>query len=449
MGWAPVLGAAAALLQLTNIDVVVVTVPPDSRVDIPLSPASGEVEARRQTHQTTLEVRLDSTAPFRAFGQGMRAYVVWAVSPEGEFENLGELELDGDEAELDTATAFQRFGLLLTAEPYFNVPGPAASVAFTSGPPRDDRIRSESYRVDVGRQDYSTANLPPQGGISPRVTQARMAFRIAELEGAAEFAESEFRQARIAHDSMEELLRRQMDADVLDAYVNDAIRLAARAVRVGRERQREFQSDALTRRAESAESDNARLRTDVERLAARQDDADQRLAALQAELQAVREAARQSDLARAEAERAARAAEAEIERLSDTWPPLLNALISAGARQTAGGVLITLAADRFEEDSPEFAGGTREILARLVGIMASGPAAGIRIEAHVSESGPASESLTLTEDRAAAVRDYLVAAGMPAGRVRAEGFGFVRPIPGVDDGGDPIHERVEILVTEP
>ena len=449
MGWASALGAAAALLQLTSIDVAVVTVPPDSRVDIPLSPAVGEVEARRQTHQTTLEVRLDSTAPFRAFGEAMRAYVVWAVSPEGEFENLGELELDGDEAELDTATAFQRFGLLVTAEPYYNAPGPAASVAFTSGPPRDDRIRSETHRVEVGQHDYSTAALPPQGSISPRVTQARMAFRIAELEGAAEFAETEFRQARIAYDSMEELLRRQMDADVLDAYVSDAIRLAARAIRVGRERQGEFRTDALARRAENAEQDNVRLRTDVERLTARQDDAELRLTALQSELQAAREEARQSDLARAEAERAVREVETEIERLSDPWPPLLDALVSAGARQTAAGVQITLPVDRFEEDSAEFADGTREVLARLVGIVASGPPPEIRIEAHLSESGPASDSLTLTEDRAAAVRDYLVSAGVPEQRVRAEGFGFARPVPGVGDPADPVHERVEILVTEP
>ena len=326
----------AAIFQVTTVESIMVTVPPGARVDIPLSPGDGEVEVRRRTSRTTVEVRIDSIDPLGAFDNTMRAYVVWAVSPEGEFENLGELEIDGREAELDTATTLQRFGLLVTAEPYFNVPSPSSMVAFMSAPPTGNDVRFESQPVEVGRHDYSTATLPPQGGIDTRVTQARMAFRIAQLEGAEEFAGPRFRQARVAVDSMEELLRRQMDTEVLDAYVNDAIRLSVWAIESGREAQVRMHLETVTARAESAERDNERLQQEIPQLDVALAESIQRQGELRDSLQVSRAENREQELLRTEVERGLRTAESEIERLSDPWPPIVDALISAGARRLLG-----------------------------------------------------------------------------------------------------------------
>ena len=439
----------AAFFQVTTVESIMVTVPPGARVDIPLSPGADEVEARRSTSRTTIEVRIDSIDPLGAFDNTMRAYVVWAVSPEGEFENLGELEIDGREAELDTATTLQRFGLLVTAEPYFNVPGPSSMVAFMSVPPTDNDVRYESQPVEVGRHDYSTATLPPQGGIDTRVTQARMAFRIAQLEGAEEFAGVRFRQARVAVDSMEELLRRQMDTEVLDAYVNDAIRLSAWAIESGREAQAQMLLDTITARAEFAEGDNEQLQQEIQQLDVALAESIQRQGELRDSLQVSRAENREQELLRTEVERGLRTAESEIERLSDPWPPIVDALISAGARQTARGVQVTLTADRFEAESAEFAEGTRELLARLAGIVTFDTVPQIRIDGHMNDSVPSSEAFTLSEERAVAVSNYLFDAGVPLERLRSEGFGISRPAAGIEDRSDPIHARVEIIITEP
>jgi outer membrane protein OmpA-like peptidoglycan-associated protein len=65
------------------------------------------------------------------------------------------------------------------------------------------------------------------------------------------------------------------------------------------------------------------------------------------------------------------------------------------------------------------------------------------------DAGPAARSLTLSQARANAVRDYLVEAGIHEGRIRAEGFGVSRPVPGAPDSADPANERVEVTIVEP
>jgi len=67
---------------------------------------------------------LDSPAKF---GPQYLTYVLWAISPEGQTERLGEVITNhSDDAKLDVTTSLQTFGLLVTAEPYFAVskPGP-------------------------------------------------------------------------------------------------------------------------------------------------------------------------------------------------------------------------------------------------------------------------------------------------------------------------------------
>jgi len=444
-----VLSILAVLFQTTSLDLVVVTVPPDSRVDIPLTPTVGEVEARRRENETRLEVRIDSIVPLTAFGESMRAYVVWAVSPEGDFENLGELELDGRDAEIDTRTSLQRFGLLVTAEPYFSVTTPGASVAFKSGAPRDDDVRFQTRTVQVGRYDYRTATLPPQGSLPSHVIQARMAFLIAQQERADEFADTEFRQARVAVDSMEQLLRRGMNAEVLEAYVNDAIRLSARGIETARDRKIEVELENVRRSRETLQRNNDRMDQEIQRLDLRQEDSTHQIELLQSDLQAVRSQIRQISLERDEAARRLRLAQDEIETLSDQWGPLLDAMISVGARQTPVGVQITLPAQRFEEDEAEFSDGTREMLARLVGLVTFDFIPEILIEGHVNSRGPATNRLTLSQERAEAVKTYLVEAGVPEELIRTEGFGLARPLPGIEDLSSPLHERVDIIFPEP
>ena len=124
-------------------------------------------------------------------------------------------------------------------------------------------------------------------------------------------------------------------------------------------------------------------------------------------------------------------------------------MFGAGARETARGLTVTLPAAYFESDSGTLELEGREFLSLLAGILGVEETPEILIEGHTRDSGPASRNLTLSEERAAAVRDYLLDLGVSENNLRAEGFGTTRPIAGNDDAETTVlNERVEILFRE-
>ena len=449
MGSIAFLGFVLAALQSVSVDLTMVTIPTGARVDVPLLP-DGEVEVRREETISRLKVKVERIDALLATDPTMRAYVAWAVSPEGEYENLGELEVGRRNAEVETVTSLQRFGIIVTAEPHFMVSAPNASVVFRSGPPRDDDVRVEPFTAEVGRYDYSGVSLPPQGNLPARVTQARMAFEVARQTGAADLANSDFRGARVALDSMEELLRRAMPMDLLIPYINDAIRLSEYATRVARAQPIRNELAETTRRAELLEGQNEQMRQEIQRLDRREDEVERRIAELRLELQESLSENRTLVLEKAEADRQMRTLEAELRRLQDPWPPLRDALMfRGGARQTARGLMVTLPGSYFEDNRETLEPEGREALARLAGILAVDEVLEIRIEGHSSDSGPASRNLTLSEERAEAVRVFLVEAGVAEDSLYAEGFGTSRPITSADETETrALNERVEIVIRE-
>jgi outer membrane protein OmpA-like peptidoglycan-associated protein len=68
----------------------------------------------------------------------------------------------------------------------------------------------------------------------------------------------------------------------------------------------------------------------------------------------------------------------------------------------------------------------------------------VRIEGHTDNVGRRSENLQLSQDRADAVREYLVKQGVPAARLKAMGYGQKRPIASnASRAGRTLNRRVE------
>ncbi|MBN2176756.1 MAG: OmpA family protein [Demequinaceae bacterium] len=73
----------------------------------------------------------------------------------------------------------------------------------------------------------------------------------------------------------------------------------------------------------------------------------------------------------------------------------------------------------------------------------------IHVAGHTDSSGPAAYNQTLSENRARAVRDYLVAQGVPAGALGVVGNGEARPIAANDtEAGRAANRRVELTMVE-
>jgi len=224
-------------LAVTTVDLDVVTVPLSKEIKVLLTsstPIGARTDIRRQGNVTEIKIDIDRVSPPSTLGPTLNTYVVWAISPEGILDNLGELEIKGVKAQFTATTRFTQFGILITAEPYYLVDRPSSAIAYRSQAPETD-FRRKAVPIQVGAYDYST--LKPISGIAVHnsVTQARVAFQIAQAAGAASSAPAEFRAAQVALGAMEELVNRATPLDLLWPAANEVIRLSQQAATAARQ----------------------------------------------------------------------------------------------------------------------------------------------------------------------------------------------------------------------
>jgi outer membrane protein OmpA-like peptidoglycan-associated protein len=185
-------------------------------------------------------------------------------------------------------------------------------------------------------------------------------------------------------------------------------------------------------RAEEAEraAEEARLLGEQETAAAREEaDQARRLADAQAQ---------ETALARKEAELAGAAADALRIRLT-------NLRATRGAR----GMQMTLDDVAFASGKSQLRPEADDSLAKLTEFVRQEPAKRIRIEGHTDATGGANANLVLSQRRAEAVRDALVAAGIEASRMTVVGVGSEQPVATNDTAdGRARNRRVDVILEE-
>jgi hypothetical protein len=92
----------------------------------PLLPlAKGEAKVESERGGITVDARFEGVTPANGFGREYLTYVLWAITPDGRPNNLGEVLPAGTKNNITVTTALQSFGLIVTAEPYFSVTQPS------------------------------------------------------------------------------------------------------------------------------------------------------------------------------------------------------------------------------------------------------------------------------------------------------------------------------------
>ena len=124
--------------------------------------------------------------------------------------------------------------------------------------------------------------------------------------------------------------------------------------------------------------------------------------------------------------------------------------LPAGHCQDDVDAVLRVRVIRFDSGSARIDPASRPVLDEVA--KALQPCAGsvIEISGHTDGEGDAGTNGTLSEDRAYAVRDSLVARGLLPDRLRARGYGAERPVAGLARS-DPANRRIEfaVVVTEP
>ena len=102
----------------------------------------------------------------------------------------------------------------------------------------------------------------------------------------------------------------------------------------------------------------------------------------------------------------------------------------------------------FDVDSYALRPESRDTLRELAANFTRYPEEQISIEGHTDSTGTPEHNQMLSENRAGAVRDYLIDHSVPSSRITATGFGETRPKASNDTPeGRQVNRRVEIHIT--
>ncbi len=124
---------------------------------MPLAKGDAKVDSKQGSIVVTASFK--KMQPAQTFGKEYLTYVLWAITPEGKPNNLGELLLDGDKSKLTATTTLQSFGMIVTAEPYFAVSMPS-DVVVMENVVRADTVGSLRASDGELRTAAARANIP-------------------------------------------------------------------------------------------------------------------------------------------------------------------------------------------------------------------------------------------------------------------------------------------------
>lgn len=124
----------------------------------------------------------------------------------------------------------------------------------------------------------------------------------------------------------------------------------------------------------------------------------------------------------------------------------LNSILQT--RDTARGLIVNMSDVLFDTGKYTLKPGAREKLAKISGIVLAHPGLNLQIEGYTDSVGSDQFNQTLSEQRANAVRDYLVQNGVVDSAVTAKGFGKADPVATNDTAdGRQRNRRVQLVVT--
>jgi outer membrane protein OmpA-like peptidoglycan-associated protein len=165
-----------------------------------------------------------------------------------------------------------------------------------------------------------------------------------------------------------------------------------------------------------------------------------------AQVNAANAAADQSRAAAQVAEQKEHQADGEKAALRAQLEARLNQILQT--RDSARGLIINMSDVLFDTGKFSLNPGAREKLAKIAGILLSYPSLKIEVGGYTDNVGSDDRNQTLSEDRANAVRDYLVHQGVATDSVSSRGFGNSSPVASNDNsGGRQSNRRVELLVS--
>jgi len=468
--------------------------------------ANGEAKVHSKRGSIEIDAEFRDLREPTTFGNEYLTYVLWAISPEGRAVNLGEVLVgDNHRSNLRVTTDLQAFALIVTAEPYYAVRQPSNVVVLENVVRESTKGTTEAVNAKYELMERG-GYIPTGYRFDPVVLNARLpleffearnALRIAQSEGAEQYASDSYQHAvQLMNNTDEYATQKHLDRKALIAVAREAVQTSEDAreiavkkldeIRLANERlassdaqaQSQAQADDAMRQRDRAQSDTAnalaaktqaesdmhnaqaaKAQAESDAAKARADTADAQSATAQAKsdmadsqassanaVSAAQADAEQSRLAAQQAQASAQQAETDKAAMRTRLSVQLNEILQT--RDSARGLIVSMSDVLFDTGKYSLKPGAREKLAKVAGILLAYPGLDIAVGGYTDNVGSDEMNQTLSENRAGSVRDYLVQQGVLTNSVSARGFGNTSPVATNDNSsGRQQNRRVELLVS--
>lgn len=445
--------------------------------------ATGEAKVEAKNGAVSINANFDHLSGAGQFGAAYLTYVLWAITPEGRVNNLGQLLLDGQKSKVQVTTRLQTFGLIVTAEPFYAVSFPSDEVVLENIVRADTKGQVDAVDAKyelLTRSRYKDLNLAPLDddlSVPLDLLQARNAKRIAQSHGADKYATDSWTKASDALARAEDYQTRKQKKAVPSAArdavqgFEDAITISVKRQedeRLAKEREAGAQREAQAKSEQEAEAQR-RAQAEKQQAEAEKQQAEAEKQRMQAEVAAAKEAQARAEAQRAQAEaekaqadalakqqtaqeqaqrekEAAEKAEREKQELRAMLLAQFNKILET--HDTPRGLQVNLGDVLFAFGKFDLRPEARERLAKLSGIVLAHPGLNLAVEGHTDNVGGDALNQTLSEQRAQSVRQYLIDQGLDAGTITAKGFGKTMPVADNSTAeGRQKNRRVEIIIS--
>ncbi len=449
----------------------------------------------KRTSKNGTEVEVSVSKMPRPFelGSGYATYVLWAISPDGQVDNLGEIKRRGTfefDSKISVTTPLQTFALIVTAEPHFLVRRPSRVVMLENLNPYSQSGRTLATTTTIeyfgNSSDYfSDARTPEIAELDysktpSTILQAKQAVALAKFAGAQRDAATELQQAELLLQNAENGFKADRPEETVDIAARQAISAAVKAetIAASRKEARQQRNEKTRQDAEIRESENkvsdvqndmAQLRTELAREIRNRELAERdaqnysnQVKELRNEIGKLREEIGQTktdaenakvQLARYEGEKQAdeqRRAEVEnASRRQAAQSVLMQSLRRFGTvEKTERGIVLNLPENYWSAiRAVNFALTAESKLTSLGEVLANNTDYKIIIEAHTDNKGTPQELETLTQTRAQTVADKLISLGVAPERVEAKGYGATLPIvPNTTNLNRSKNRRIQVIL---
>ncbi|HEY0427444.1 MAG TPA: OmpA family protein [Pyrinomonadaceae bacterium] len=449
----------------------------------------------KRTSKNGTEIDLSVSKMPRPFelGAGYATYVLWAISPDGQVDNLGEIKRRGFfefDSSISVTTPLQTFALIITAEPHFLVKRPSRAIMLENLNPYAVSGRTlattQAIQYFGNSSDYfNDARTPVIADLDysktpSTILQAKQAVALARYAGAQRDATAELQEAETLAQSAEKAWQAGRKEEEVDITARKAISAAVKAedtalvrkearekrneqtrqdeeIRQSEEKFSDAQNDITelknelareTRSRELAERDalnfsnqikdlrteNAQLRDELSKAKADAEDARVKLARLEGEKQAIEKQQEKSD---------------RINTLQANQATLMQSLKRFGTvTKDERGIVLTLPENlwlgvRFNSFAPT----ADAKLSDLGGVLASNTDYKIIVESHTDDKGTADELQTLTQTRADALAEKFISYGVTQERIETKGLGATLPVaPNTTNANRAKNRRIQVIL---